>query len=151
MRSAYGRRGDRRTAHLPLGTGDWRLGINTLLPERSTMPDPIDEYITHFPPATQQALREVRETIRAAAPDATEKISYRIPTFVLNGNLVHFAGFTHHVGFYPTPSGIEHFKDELTGYTQGTGSVQFPLDEPIPHDLIGRIVEFRVQEVRSKI
>ena len=111
--------------------------------------DPIDEYIAGFPPATQEILRAIRTTIREAAPDAEEKISYRMPTFTLNGNLVHFAGFAHHIGFYPTPSGMAHFKEELAGYKQGRGSVQFPLDEPIPHDLIARIVEFRVLEVRS--
>jgi len=78
-----------------------------------------------------------------------EKISYRIPTFVQNGILVHFAGFAHHIGFYPMPSGIEHFKKELAGYKQGKGSVQFPLGEPIPHDLIIRIVKFRVREASS--
>jgi len=113
------------------------------------MSDPITDYIARFPTETQNTLREVRETIRAAAPGATEKIAYGIPTFVLNGNLVHFAGFAHHVGFYPTPSGIEHFKSELAGYTQGKGSVQFPLNEPMPLDLIRRIVEFRVEETRN--
>ena len=85
--------------------------------------DPIDEYIAGFPPATQEILRAIRTTIREAAPDAEEKISYRMPTFTLNGNLVHFAGFAHHIGFYPTPSGMAHFKEELAGYKQGRGSV----------------------------
>jgi uncharacterized protein YdhG (YjbR/CyaY superfamily) len=114
------------------------------------MSDPITDYIAGFPPETQTALREVREAIRSVAPDASEKISYRIPTFFLNGNLVHFAGFAHHIGFYPTPSGIERFRDELATYKQGRGSVQFPLDEPMPLELIGRIVKFRVEEARSK-
>lgn len=107
----------------------------------------IDEYIAEFPPATQAVLQEVRALIRAAAPDATETISYAIPTFDLNGkHLVHFAGYATHVGFYPIPSGMEAFKEELKQYKQGKGSVQFPLDQPMPADLIRRIVEFRVEE-----
>jgi uncharacterized protein YdhG (YjbR/CyaY superfamily) len=111
--------------------------------------DPIDEYIASFPPNVQKVLQAVRATIRAAAPEATEKISYRMPTYHLHGNLVHFAGYANHIGFYPTPSGIAHFTKDLSRYRQGRGSVQFPLDEPIPHDLIARIVAFRVQEARA--
>jgi uncharacterized protein YdhG (YjbR/CyaY superfamily) len=111
----------------------------------------IDGYIAGFPPETQKALEEVRALIRSLAPDATETISYSIPTFDLNGrHLVHFAGFARHVGFYPIPSGIEAFKDELAAYKQGRGSVQFPLDRPMPMDLIRRIVEFRVTENRAR-
>jgi uncharacterized protein YdhG (YjbR/CyaY superfamily) len=111
----------------------------------------IDDYIAGFPPETQKALEEVRALIRSLAPDATETISYSIPTFDLNGrHLVHFAGFARHVGFYPIPSGIEAFKDELAAYKQGRGSVQFPLDRPMPMDLIRRIVEFRVTENRAR-
>jgi uncharacterized protein YdhG (YjbR/CyaY superfamily) len=106
----------------------------------------IDEYIAEFPPETQKALRQLRALIHASAPDATETISYAIPTFDLNGHLVHFAGFTKHVGFYPTGSGVEAFKDELAPYKGGKGSVQFPLGEPLPVDLIRRIVEFRVAQ-----
>jgi uncharacterized protein YdhG (YjbR/CyaY superfamily) len=107
----------------------------------------IDEYIAEFPAETQAALQRVREIIRAAAPDATETISYAIPTFDLGGkHLVHFAGYEHHVGFYPIPSGMEAFKTELAAFKQGKGSVQFPLDQPLPEDLIRRIVEFRVAE-----
>jgi len=107
----------------------------------------IDEYIAHFPPETRAALNQVREVIRAAAPEATELISYRMPTFDLNGHhLVHFAGYAKHIGFYPIPSGIEAFKDELAAYKQGKGSAQFPLSDPLPVDLIRRIVEFRVEE-----
>jgi uncharacterized protein YdhG (YjbR/CyaY superfamily) len=110
----------------------------------------IDEYIAGFPPEVQARLTQVRELIRATAPDATETISYAIPTFDLNGkHLVHFAAFAKHVGFYPIPTGMEEFKEELEPYKQGKGSVQFPLDEPLPLDLIRRIVEFRVGEVRG--
>jgi uncharacterized protein YdhG (YjbR/CyaY superfamily) len=111
----------------------------------------IDDYIAGFPPATRKALEQVRALIRGVAPDATEKISYAIPTFDLNGrHLVHFAGFAKHIGFYPIPSGIEAFKAELAAYKQGRGSVQFPLDKPMPLDLIRRIVEFRVAENRAQ-
>jgi uncharacterized protein YdhG (YjbR/CyaY superfamily) len=111
----------------------------------------IDEYIAQFPPETQAVLNEVRTLIATTAPEATETISYAIPTFDLNGkHLVHFAGFTKHVGFYPVPSGMEAFKDDLAAYKQGKGSVQFPLGEPMPLDLIRRIVEFRVAENMRK-
>lgn len=114
--------------------------------QRSTA-DSIDEYIADFPPETRAALEEVRAVIRAAAPEAVETISYAIPTFDLNGkHLVHFAGYAKHIGFYPIPSGMEAFKEELKAYKQGKGSVQFPLDGPMPADLIRRIVEFRVAE-----
>ena len=110
----------------------------------------IDEYIATFPEETQKILKEIRATIKAAAPDAEEKISYQMPTFTLKGNLVHFAAFKKHIGFYPVPTGIEKFKKELAAYESGKGSVQFPLDEPIPYDLISRIVEFRVKENLAK-
>lgn len=106
----------------------------------------IDEYIAGFPQDIQEILGKIRLTIRKAAPDAEEAIKYRIPTFTLKGNLVHFAAFEKHIGFYPEPTGIEKFKDELSVYAQSKGSVQFPLDKPIPFDLISRIVEFRVKE-----
>jgi uncharacterized protein YdhG (YjbR/CyaY superfamily) len=107
----------------------------------------IDEYIAGFPPETQSRLTEIREIIAGVAPDATETISYAIPTFDLNGkHLVHFAGFAKHVGFYPVPSGMAAFAEELKPYKQGKGSVQFPLGQPLPTDLIRRIVEFRVEE-----
>jgi uncharacterized protein YdhG (YjbR/CyaY superfamily) len=110
----------------------------------------IDEYIATFPDPVQELLQQVRATIHAAAPEATEKISYQMPTFFLNGNLVHFAAFKNHIGFYPAPRGIEAFKDELAQYKGAKGSVQFPLDEPMPLDLIRRIVEFRAAENSSK-
>ncbi len=114
------------------------------------MPDPtspIDEYIAGFAPEVRERLERVRAIIAQTAPDAVETISYAIPTFDLNGkHLVHFAGFAHHIGLYPIPSAMEAFKDELSAYKQGKGSVQFPLSEPLPEDLIRRIVEFRVEE-----
>lgn len=107
----------------------------------------IDEYISEFPAETQAVLEELRELIKASAPDATETISYSIPTFDLNGrHLVHFAGYARHLGLYPAPSGLEAFKEDLKSYKSGKGSVQFPLDQPLPTDLIRRIVEFRVEE-----
>lgn len=108
--------------------------------------DTIDEYIAQFPPDVRNILIKLREIIHEAAPDATEKISYQMPTFWLNGNLVHFAAFKNHIGFYPTPDGIIGFKDELSIYKNAKGSVQFPLDRPIPYDLISRIVRFRIAE-----
>lgn len=111
-----------------------------------TTPETIDQYIAGFPEDVRSILQKIRATIREAAPDAQETISYQMPTFTLHGNLVHFAAFSKHIGFYPTPSGVEAFKDELALYKQGKGSVQFPLDQPIPYDLISRIVAFRVQE-----
>ena len=107
---------------------------------------PIDEYILRFPESTQARLREIRAAIRSIAPEATEKIAYGMPTFYLNGNLVHFAGYKKHIGFYPTPSGIAGFKEELDAYKNAKGSVQFPLDKPLPIDLIKRIVKYRVEE-----
>lgn len=107
----------------------------------------IDGYIAEFPAETQLALSEMRALIRESAPEATETISYAIPTFDLNGHhLVHFAGYAHHIGFYPTSSGIAAFQAELTPYKSAKGSVQFPLDEPLPADLIRRMVRFRVAE-----
>ena len=113
-------------------------------------PRTIDEYIAGFPPEIQQLLEQIRTTIRAAAPDAEETISYQMPTFRLQGNLVHFAAFKNHIGFYPTPTGIEEFKEELSAYKGSKGAVQFPLDKPMPLDLIRRIVLFRVQENLAK-
>ena len=106
----------------------------------------IDEYIATFPEETQKILEQLRATIKAAAPDAEEKISYQMPTFALKGNLVHFAAHKNHIGFYPTPSGIQAFKHELSIYEGAKGSVQFPIDQPLPLELIGKIVKFRVAE-----
>ena len=113
-------------------------------------PKDIDEYIAGFPGDVQEILEKIRATIRKAAPDAQETISYQMPTFKFHGNLVHFAAFKKHIGFYPIPSGIEAFKDDLSAYKQGKGSVQFPLEETIPYELISRIVKFRVEENLKK-
>lgn len=110
----------------------------------------IEDYIAGFPQDVQQVLEKIRATIRKAAPDAKEAINYGIPTFTLNGNLVHFAAFKNHIGFYPAPSGIEQFKDELSAYELAKGSVQFPLDQKIPYGLITKIVKFRVKENLEK-
>ncbi|MCE3282578.1 MAG: hypothetical protein K0Q66_1315 [Chitinophagaceae bacterium] len=113
---------------------------------KSAKPANINEYIAGYPPPVQAILQEIRETIQAAAPDAGEAISYGIPTFKLNGNLVHFAAFQNHIGFYATPTGHEAFEKELSVYKQGKGSVQFPLGEPLPLPLIRKIVKFRVKQ-----
>jgi len=110
----------------------------------------IDEYIASYPEDIQNILNDIRATIRAAAPEATEKISYQMPTFFLNGNLVHFAAFKTHIGFYPTPSGIDEFKAELSKYKGGKGSIQFPIDQPVPLDLIAKIVKYRISENLKK-
>ncbi len=112
-------------------------------------PQTIDAYIAGFPEDVQVVLQLIRQTIHETAPEATEAISYQMPTFKLHGNLVHFGAFKNHIGFYPVPSGMEAFKDELAGYKQGKGSVQFPLDKPMPLDLIRRMVRFRVEESRA--
>lgn len=113
---------------------------------RPTAPRTIDEYIAGFPPEVQALLEKIRATVRRAAPEAEETISYRMPTFRLHGNLVHFAAFKKHIGFYPTPTGTEKFRQALSVYKGAKGSVQFPLDEPIPFALISKIVKFRVKE-----
>ncbi len=115
-----------------------------------TQPTTIDEYIAGFPPDVEAILEKVRATIHKAAPGAEEAIKYRMPTFTLHGNLVHFAAFKNHIGFYPVPTGIEKFKKELAAYQMGKGSIQFPLDQPIPYGLISRIVKFRAKENLAK-
>jgi uncharacterized protein YdhG (YjbR/CyaY superfamily) len=115
-----------------------------------TAPKDIDEYIARFPDDVRETLEKIRMTIRKAASEAQETISYQIPTFILRGNLVHFAAFKKHIGFYPGPSGIEKFKGELSVYDGAKGSVQFPLGKPIPFSLISRIVRFRVNENLKK-
>lgn len=106
----------------------------------------IDEYIANFPEEVQKKLNELRAVIKASAPEAMEAISYQMPTFKQKGNLVHFAAYKNHIGFYPASSGIEKFKKELSLYEGAKGTVRFPLDMPIPYDLIGKIVTFRVNE-----
>src|SRR3954451_9147966 len=110
----------------------------------------IDEYISSFPEDVQARLGEVRATIRAAAPGAEERISYGMPAFWQNGNLVYFAALKNHIGFYPTASGIEAFKDQLTAYEVTKGSIKFPNGQPLPLELISRVVEFRVSETSNK-
>ena len=110
----------------------------------------IDEYISNFTRSIQIILNKLRHVISEVAPNANEAISYGIPTFKFNGNLVHFAGYKNHIGFYPTPSGIEAFKDELTSYELSEGTIKFPIDKPIPFDLVRKIVEFRVKENLKK-
>jgi len=111
-----------------------------------SVPVTIDEYIASFPPNVRSILKQIRATLRKAAPEAKEAIKYRLPTLVLNGNLVHFGAFKNHIGFYATPTGNEKFRRELSVYKGAKGSVQFPLTEPMPFDLISKIVQFRVQE-----
>lgn len=113
-------------------------------------PANIDEYIQEFPDDVQARLQAIRETIHEAAPQAEETISYGMPTFRLNGNLVHFAAFKNHIGFYPAPSGIEAYQDQLAIYKSSKGAVQFPLDQPIPFELVREIVKFRVKEATKK-
>jgi uncharacterized protein YdhG (YjbR/CyaY superfamily) len=110
----------------------------------------IDEYIAKFPKDIQEILQEIRETIHKAAPEAVESISYQMPTFKLNGSLVYFAAWKNHIGFYPTPSGTTQFEKELSKYDGGKGSVQFPLNNPMPLDLISKIVKYRVGENAKK-
>lgn len=114
---------------------------------QANKPTSVDAYIADFPQETQAILERIRKTIKKLVPDAEESISYAIPTIKQNDvSLVHFAGFKNHIGFYATPTGHEEFKEELANYKQGKGSVQFPLDQPIPYDLIKKIVKFRVKE-----
>jgi uncharacterized protein YdhG (YjbR/CyaY superfamily) len=110
----------------------------------------IDEYIMQFSPEVQEILKMLRKVIKESAPNATEKISYQMPTFFLHKNLVHFAACKNHIGFYPTPSGIKAFKEELSGYKGSKGSIQFPLNKPIPYELISKIVKYRVAENMKK-
>ena len=118
--------------------------------ENSSKITSIDEYIAAFPESMQKLLRELRAAIKSAAPDAQEKISYQMPTFYLNGNLVHFAAYKGHIGFYPTPSAMEGFSAELAAYETSKGAVRFPLDQPLPPDLVRRITAFRVAENLAK-
>jgi uncharacterized protein YdhG (YjbR/CyaY superfamily) len=110
----------------------------------------IDDYIADSPKDTQKHLKQIREVVRKLVPDAKEDIKYGMPTYVLNGNLLHFAGFEHHIGFYPTPTGIASFKKDLAPYKQGKGSVQFPLDKPMPLALITRIIKYRLKQNLEK-
>ncbi len=113
-------------------------------------PKDIDEYIDGFPKDVQKILNKIRSTIEKAAPKAEEAISYQIPTFRLNGNLIHFAAYKNHIGLYPAPRAVEKFKKELERYGSSKGTIKFPLDEPIPYDLITKLVEFRVKQNSEK-
>ena len=113
-------------------------------------PASIDEYISAFPVETQQLLEQIRTIVKSVAPEANEVISYSMPAFKLNGILVYFAGYKNHIGLYPLASGIEVFKDELAAFKWAKGSIQFPLNKPLPVDLITRIVSFRADENRRK-
>ena len=117
-----------------------------IMEENKVTSKSIDEYIFRFSLDVQGILEMLRKVIKESAPDAEEKISYQMPTFVLHGNLVHFAAYKNHIGFYPTPSGIDAFKDELSEFKGAKGSVQFPIEKPIPYELISKIVKFRVAE-----
>jgi uncharacterized protein YdhG (YjbR/CyaY superfamily) len=110
----------------------------------------IDEYIGGFPPDIQETLNKIRNFIKTEVPEAVEKISYGMPTFYLNGNLVHFAAFKDHYGFFPAPSGIDHFEKELAPYRAGKGTLQFPLDKPLPWDTLKKVIRFRVDENLQK-
>ncbi|MFM9945319.1 MAG: iron chaperone [Bacteroidia bacterium] len=113
-------------------------------------PKDIDSFIATFPKETQKLLQQVRETIQKAAPDAIEKINYGIPTFDLKGNLVHFSGYKNHIGFYPGGGGIKAFEKEISNYKNAKGSVQFPIDQPMPLELISKITKFRVVQNLEK-
>ena len=110
----------------------------------------IDDYIARYPAEVQAILQSIRETIQKAAPESKETISYMMPTFRLEGNLVHFAAFKNHIGLYPAPSGIDQFRDELSKYEFSKGTIRFPIDQPIPLDLVTKIVQYRVQENLEK-
>jgi uncharacterized protein YdhG (YjbR/CyaY superfamily) len=116
----------------------------------SNKPKDVDEYIEAFPKEIQMKLEEMRSVIKKAAPNAKETINYSIPTFTLYGNLVHFAAFKNHIGFYATPTGNDAFKKELSAYKVGKGSIQFPFDQPLPLSLIAKIVKFRVKQNLEK-
>jgi uncharacterized protein YdhG (YjbR/CyaY superfamily) len=117
---------------------------------KATAVETIDEYIATFPKDVQQKLNDLRATIKKAAPKAEEKISYAMPTFALHGNLVHFAAYKNHIGFYPAPRAIEEFKKELAKYEGSKGTVQFPIDKPLPLSLVSKMVKFRVAENMEK-
>ena len=114
--------------------------------QNTPVPKTIDEYISRYPPGIREKLNALRKVIRESAPEAEEKISYQMPAFAQNGILVYFAAFKDHISFFPTGSGVEAFKQELGGYKISKGTIQFPLDKPMPFELVGRIVEFRVAE-----
>jgi len=114
--------------------------------EKKDAPQTIEQYIVQFTPEIQEKLVTLKKVIKEAAPEATEKISWGMPTFVLHGNLIHFAAFKNHIGLYPSPSGIDNFKDELSEFKSSKGAIQFPYAKQIPYEIISKIVKFRVAE-----
>lgn len=114
--------------------------------ENKTVPISVDAYISQFSPDVQDILQHIRKMILEAAPNAEEKMSYQMPCYMLNGPLVYYAAYNKHIGFYPTPSGIEAFKDEFGAYKWAKGSVQFPLSKPMPYELMARIIQYRIKE-----
>ncbi|HSU49786.1 MAG TPA: DUF1801 domain-containing protein [Segetibacter sp.] len=120
-----------------------------MMTSKSAVKD-VNEYIAGFPEETQKLLRSIRSIIKNAAPEAEEMISYQMPAYKYKGMLVYFAGHTQHIGFYPTPSGIEEFKQDLSNFKSSKGAVQFPLNNPLPKELIKRIVKFRIKENNAK-
>ncbi len=118
--------------------------------DKNSSPITVDEYIAQFPEDVRQVLEQMRSTIRESAPQVEERISYGMPGYFLKGRLVWFGGFKKHISFFPTTSGIDHFQEELAGYKQSKGTVQFALDKPVPYDLIARIVKYRVAENLKK-
>ena len=110
----------------------------------------IDEYILQFPPEVKEILNRLKTVIKESAPNATEKISYQMPTYAFHGNLVHFAAYKNHIGFYPAASGVAAFTDKLVEYKTSKGAIQFPIDKPLPYELIREIVQFRVDENRKR-
>ncbi len=123
---------------------------SSTMEQSDNIPKSIDEYIAQFPQEIQEILNKLRQVIKESAPNTEEKISYGMPTFALNGNLVHFAAYKNHIGFYPTSNGITTFKQELSGYKTSKGAVQFPIGKTIPYELVSKIVKFRVSENKSK-
>jgi uncharacterized protein YdhG (YjbR/CyaY superfamily) len=136
----------------PLAKGDGRIGPafyernGIFMDGEKGQPTTVDEYIAQFPEEVQEILSKIRAVIKESAPEAVEKISYQMPGYFLNGGLVWFGAWKNHIGFYPNPSGTEQFKEELAAYKMTKGSVHFPLNKPVPYDLISRIVKFRVAE-----
>ena len=128
----------------------WHIEQENTMKRGASSETEVDSYIRSFPPDVQKILQKIRKTIRKAAPGAQETISYGIPTCKLHGNLVHFAGYKRHIGFYPTPSGITAFKTELAPYECSKGTVRFPAEGTIPYDLIEKIVKYRVRENLEK-
>ncbi len=123
---------------------------NIVMEKKKRTPQTVDEYIAEYPKHVQRKLQELRSIIKETAPEAQERISYKMPAYFLNGNLVYFGAHTNHIGFHPTASGIANFEKEFGKYTYSKGAVQFPLEEPFPRELIKEIVRFRIKENKTK-